>query len=231
MSSESYLLCFPYAGSGASVFRRWRRCFPHHELLAVELPGRETRFRESSYEELECLINDLAEALYPYVRDSKVAIFGHSMGALLGYEFARLTRHSLVMTHLFVSACRSPEKFNSDPPISHLPDREFVEELSELGGIPEAVLSNRELLDIVLPALRSDLRMCESYVFRPSESLNCPITAFVGLQDPEVGRADVASWSTQTSGQFAIKEFEGGHFFIRSAETELLNSIYRRLYL
>lgn len=100
VSNRSYLLAFPYAGGGASVFRRWGRCFPQHQLLAIELPGRETRFIESSYEDLECLTNDLTEALDPYVRDSKIAIFDHSMGALVGYEFARSGRDSFrEMTH------------------------------------------------------------------------------------------------------------------------------------
>jgi medium-chain acyl-[acyl-carrier-protein] hydrolase len=215
------LFCFPYAGGGASFFRTWpERLPPDIEVCAVQLPGREDRFKETPFTELSALIDALAEVLYPYL-DFPFAFFGHSLGALISFELTRRLRRQKAPCpgHLFVSGSRAPQLPDPDPPIHHLPDAEFIEELGRFNGTPKAVLDNPELMEVFLPLLRSDIRLCETYVYDHEAPLDCPISAFGGLKDEEVSREELAAWCDQTRVRFNIQMFPGDHFFLNGKES------------
>jgi medium-chain acyl-[acyl-carrier-protein] hydrolase len=225
------LFCFTYAGGGASIYRPWTRELPPEvELCAIQLPGRESRLLEEPYAEMTALVDQLSAALDPYL-DLPFAFFGHSMGALVAFEMAREIRgrRGLSPVHLFVSGHAAPQIRRRRAPVHQLPDAAFVEAIRRLNGTPEQVLENAELMAIVLPALRADLALCETYTYVSAAPLSCPISAFGGLADSEVGYDDLRAWQAETTGPFRLRLFPGDHFYLRDERTALLDSIGQTL--
>lgn len=225
------LFCFPYAGGGASIFRTWPDDLPAQiEVCPVQLPGRESRLKEPPFTRLLPLVQTLAQVLHPYL-NMPLAFFGHSMGALISFELAHQLRrqYSLDPVHLFVSGRGAPQIPDLEPPIHHLPEAAFVEELRRLNGTPESVLQNAELMRLVLPILRADFAICETYVHSTQEPLDCPISAFGGLQDSEVSYDSLAAWRDQTNSSFTLKMFPGNHFFLHSARSLILSAVSQDL--
>lgn len=231
LRSRLRLFCFPYAGGGASIFRTWSENLPPDiEVCPVQLPGRESRLLETPFTHIPSLIEPLAQALLPYM-DKPYAFFGHSMGALVSFELARSLRrqHSIGPVRLFVSGRRAPQLPDPDSPIHHLPESAFLDELRRLQGTAEEVLRDTELLQLLLPLLRADFAMCETYLYTSGEPLACPISAFGGLQDDEVPRYELAAWREQTWGTFKLRFFVGNHFFLHTARTSLLQALSQDL--
>jgi medium-chain acyl-[acyl-carrier-protein] hydrolase len=224
------LLCFPYAGGGASVYRTWPEALPADvELWSVELPGRETRGRERPFERLGPLIASLTDAVAPEL-DAPFAIYGHSLGALVAFSFAReLRRRSLAApVHLFVSGRRAPQ-LPEPAPMHELPEPEFLARLRRLGGIPDAVFQEAELMAYFLPILRADITVNETATAPVGEPLACPITALGGVTDERASPDELDAWRAQTTAAFDRELFPGGHFFLQSARTELLAALSVRL--
>ncbi len=227
------LFCFHYAGGGASAFRTWERSIPPEiELALIQLPGRENRAREKAFTHLISLVDELTDTLLPLF-DKPFVFFGHSLGALISFELARQLRRQQgpAPLHLFVSGCRAPQRPipASEVPIHFLPDDEFIQKLREYNGTPEAVLQHAELMDLLMPVLRADFALYETYVYQPEEPLSCSISAFGGLQDPKVSREDVAAWREQTQGDFVLRMFPGDHFFLHSTQAQLLQTVSQDL--
>ena len=225
------LFCFPNAGTGASIFRTWSRGLPADvEVCPVQLPGRGTRLIETPFTQLTPLVQALAQALVPLL-DKPFAFFGHSLGALVGFELARqLRRQSGVQpVRLFISADRAPQIPHQDRPIHELPEGELLVELRRLNGIPGKVLEDVELMQIMLPVLRADLAVYETYVYSTEPPLNCPISTFGGLQDHRVSRGDLEAWRDQTSVSFSLRMFPGDHFFWHTTQPLLLQVLSQEL--
>jgi medium-chain acyl-[acyl-carrier-protein] hydrolase len=159
----------------------------------------------------------------------RFAIYGHSMGAMLGFSVAHEMRRRSRRepAHLFVSGRRAPQLRHASP-MHHLADRELVEALRRLGGIPEAVLYS-ELMEVFLPVLRADIAVSEAETAVPKVPLACPITALGGLADPRANRDELDAWHVHTSGAFDCEIFPGAHFFIQTERAAVLGSLARRL--
>lgn len=225
------LFCFPYAGGGASIYRSWSSDLPQEiEVCPVQLPGREHRITERPFTQFNLLIQTLAQALHPYLR-TPFAFFGHSMGALISFELARLLRRQNDPTpvHLFVSAHRASQIAAADLPIHHLPELAFMEKLRRLNGTAQEVLENAELMQLLLPVLRADFAVCETYIYRPEEPLACPLSVFGGWQDSGVSYSDLQAWREQTRGSFSLRMYEGNHFFLYNSRIALLRAVCRDL--
>jgi len=226
------LYCFPSAGRGASSFGSWTQIVrPELDICSIQLPGRENRYRESSL----ARIDDVLSGLLPHIEGSlelPFAFFGHSLGALIGFELIRLLRKrgSGLPLHFFVSARRAPNLAEPNPPISHLPDAEFLENVQQrFGGIPEAILKSPDMLQIMTPVLRSDFEMIEKYQYRNEDPLDCPITALGGLGDSSLSQWELEAWKNQTSGRFQVNMFPGDHFYLQNSRAELLQVIWNEL--
>jgi medium-chain acyl-[acyl-carrier-protein] hydrolase len=195
------------------------------------MPGRGNRLLEPFYRQLEPLINDLAEELLPYL-DREFAIFGHSMGAIISFELARHLRmkYGLRPAHLFVSGRRAPHLKDDDPPTYNLPDAELIKELSRLNGTPQEVFESPELMGLMLPMLRADFELVQTYEYKQGPALDFPLTALGGLQDPEVSRSNLESWCQYTDSRFSLRLLPGDHFFLRTSEDLLLQLITGDLY-
>ena len=222
------LFCLPYAGGGTAVYRPWSDDLPEDiELCLVQLPGRETRMRETPYMSLQELVADLEVALTPLL-DRPYAIFGHSMGGLIALVLARRLRGNGLPEpeRLFVSGRRAPQVPDPDPPLHQLSDAAFVATMvRRYNGIPKVLLQNVDLLRLFLPTLRADMTMIETYSIPEEPPLEAPIAAFGGREDNRATREQLAAWRELTRGPFTLRMFPGGHFFVQSARAELVASI------
>jgi medium-chain acyl-[acyl-carrier-protein] hydrolase len=225
------LFCLPYAGGSASVFRTWPALLPTEiELCAIQLPGRESRLGEPPLVRLASLVQTLAQAIFPYCT-MPFAVFGHSLGALVGFELIRQLRRERYPAplQLFVSGQTAPQLGDPDPPIHELPDPEFLQEIRRYNGTPEEVLRHAELMELLFPLLRADFALHETYTYVAEEPLDCPIAAFGGMQDPEVTRGQLSAWRAQTHQMFTLRMLPGDHFFLHSARTLLLQALSQDL--
>lgn len=221
------LFCFPWAGGGALPFRPWREPLKSEAaVVAVRLPGRESRAAEAPVERMEPLIEALLEQIRPHV-ETPYSFFGHSMGAGIAFELARALRRNGLPGpgRLIVSGARAPQyRLNHRPP----PEptlRDFIEELRRLEGFPPSVLNNPELLKLALPSLLADARLYRHYSYLPEAPLETALFAYGGEADPNVTAEHLNAWSEQTSAAFFRREFKGGHFYVESAQTALLAAL------
>jgi medium-chain acyl-[acyl-carrier-protein] hydrolase len=232
-SARVRLFCFPYAGIGASVYRPWAAELPQSvELLALQAPGREARFREAPISDVGEMVGQMIGGILPYL-DRPMVFFGHSMGALVAFELIRrLGADGLPVPRLLVvSGRRAPRIRDEDPPLHSLPDEEFVTEIQRrYGGIPTEVMQHSELLALLLPALRADIEASERYRYEGAEPLRCPILAFGGAQDEQVPEAVLAGWQEESTGSFSLRLFPGGHFYLQSARAQLLEALVEALH-
>lgn len=221
------LICFPYAGGSASVYRTWPDELPTDvDVRAVQLPGRDNRLAQRPYTRLTDLVEALASALEPNLR-APFAFFGHSMGALVAFELTRELRRrgGPQPLQLFVSACRAPQLPDPDPPIHLLPEPELLAELRRLDGTPGHVFENPELRSLVLPTLRADFAVCETYIHESDALLPISISAFGGAADNEVSQEELEGWREQTSASFSLRIFPGNHFFLGGARTRFFSAL------
>jgi len=222
------LFCLPYAGGGAAAYRAWADGLPPEiEVCRIELPGRGSRFAEPRFKSAAELVRAAADGLRPHL-DPPFALFGHSMGALLAFELARELRRRgrPLPALLLVAGHEAPQCPDPDPPLSHLPDSEFVEEIRRrYDGIPAEVLAEPELLDLLLPVLRDDVALLERYRYSEEPPLDCPISCLGGEEDRRVSRESLEAWRDQTVRSFALRLIPGGHFFIESARAAVLRAV------
>ena len=179
---------------------------------------------------MDALLQELVPALRPWL-DRPFALFGHSLGALAAYALTRRLRAEggPQPFHLFASACRAPQ-WPHDPPIHELPREQFLSELERrYGGMPKELLAHPELMELLLPILRSDLGVYSSYRHVDEAPLDCALTLFHGSDDGWVGAEHLAQWRPLSGGGFATETIEGGHFFITSAAERLIERVNARL--
>jgi len=224
------LFCFPYAGGRASIFRPWVDGLPSEiELCSIQLPGREERLREPPYKRLMPMVQILAEAIAPYL-DRPFAFYGHSMGALVSFEVARLLRKQYdrhpVALHL--AAFRAPQLPNPNIKIYHLPTEVFKVVL-RADGIPETILHSEELMQLMLPTLRADYEVCDTYEYHEEPPLSCPFFLYGGLEDVRIRKADLVGWPIHTAGSSRLSMVPGSHLFLHTAQDLLLAEIARSL--
>lgn len=221
------LFCFPYAGGGATIYRSWSDYMPGDiEVCPVYLPGRESRFNEPAFTRLDPLVRVLAHVLQPLM-DVPYAFFGHSMGSLISFELARYLRqaHMPEPMHLLVAAHRAPQLPDLRTPVHHLSDAALFDRLFQLGGTPGELLQHTELMQMMLPMLRADFALCETYTYTAQPAFSYPITAFGGKQDHLVSEHELQAWKEQTQAPFSLHLLPGDHFFLREQVSTLVQCI------
>jgi medium-chain acyl-[acyl-carrier-protein] hydrolase len=218
------LFCLPYAGGATDIFRPWSNLLPSNiEVCPIQLPGRGGRLLEPPFTNLSLLVEALTSELRPYL-DRPFALFGHSMGAIIVFELARQLRSKQINEplHLFVSGWRAPQIPRREQPSFDLPEAEFLNKLRGLGGSPDGLLDNPKFIQLLLPLLRADFKMIQTYTYSPQPPLACSITALGGLQDHVAKQEDLEAWREQTTGAFSLRLLPGNHFFIHEAQPVLL---------
>ena len=222
------LLCFPYAGGSAAVFRQWRRLTPAAlELYPVELPGRGARLREVLASNLREMAESCARAWHDGCGADEVVLFGHSMGGWLAFGTAvELERLGTRVRHLFVSAIGAPLS-TPRPQLSH-GDAEVLDKLQSFGGTPPLLLQDPVLLQHALPTLRADFAAVRGYVSPEGERVRCDLTVFEGTDDRTVATTRLEAWRGRSVGRFTRVPIEGDHFFVHSAASRLAREVAER---
>ncbi|MCF8170954.1 MAG: alpha/beta fold hydrolase [Candidatus Methylopumilus sp.] len=221
------LFCLPFAGGGASIYRSWGKLLgPSIEVCPIQLPGRENRFSEPAFKNAQALAQALANQLQLY-SNKPFAIYGHSMGALLAFELTRaLQANGLEMPEvLMLGAHRAAHLPRTRETLYTLDDKTFIERLQRFGGFPEEVLASEELLQFLLPTLKADFTLCDTYTHTDDLALNCPIHVFAGDSDPEAPPAVMDSWRQHSSVETQMHVFQAGHFFIRTDLEKVIQTL------
>ncbi len=221
------LFCLPHAGGGASLYRHWGQAFASlAEICPIQLPGRERRIGEPAVSSLRPLVEQLADALATLL-DRPYAIFGHSMGALIGFELVRELRRrgSPIPVQLFIASYCAPQLLRREHRASTV-NQEAARHVSTTGLVP--IDMQGELLELFVPTMEADTRLCEDYEYVPEDALDCPITAFRGHTD-YVLEDHLAGWRAHTRGAFQMQTFLGDHFFLRDTPRGVMQAISRVL--
>jgi medium-chain acyl-[acyl-carrier-protein] hydrolase len=230
-NAQTRLFCLPHAGGGASFYRPWSAATrPSVQVAAIQLPGRENRLAEPRFDRMGALLPALLDGIRKHL-DRPFAIFGHSMGALVAFELTRaLRREGLPQpTHLFLSAHRAPQLPDRRPSMHQLSDDEFREALRNLEGTPEEVLTHPELMDLLMPLLRADFALCETYAYMPEAPLDVPLTMFGGNEDPYVTREELDAWRETTRAAARVQMFRGHHHYLQQEMRAVIDSVNRAL--
>lgn len=210
------LFCLPFAGGGATFFLPWRKVLTEFAVVPVQYPGRETRMNEACHRVFTELVDDLAQALLPQL-DRPYLIFGYSVGARVGFALChRLVELGAASPALFIAAAHHAPDAPVRTGVPAMSDEEFWQHILRYGGMPEIVLQDPELREMLLPILRADIGLVEQGM--PTQSLHCPILAYCGDQDATATPAGMNEWQRFTSAGFAMRTLPGGHFFGRTAQ-------------
>lgn len=222
------LVAFPHAGGSSSMFADWPlRLPPQIELWGAILPGRERALAEPAMTDARELAARLAGHL-DEVPAGPMTLFGHSMGGLLAFETWRALRRAggALPGLLLVSSCPSPALRHGGARIHALPDAALLDELRRLQGTAPELFADREFLELVLPTLRADFKLTETYRYEAEERITCPISVYGGASDDHVSAAELEAWRLETSSGFRRRMFSGDHFWIRDP-AQLLTAIAR----
>ena len=225
------LFCFHHAGGSTTLFHNWRdRLPPHVELWVARLPGRGDRASEPPFKRMVPLVQEMTEALVPFL-DEPFALYGHSMGASIAFETARLVRrrYGVQPQRLLVSSCQAPQRLHFALPTYDLPEAEFIERLRGLNGTPQQLFADRRWLMMMLPAIRADVELLQTYEYLADAPLDCPITVVGGLRDEVVKVAGLMAWRQQTTAQAILHLLPGDHFFLNSHQQLFLELITTEL--
>ena len=219
------LFCLPHAGAGASAYARWQSAFGRSVAVhAIQLSGRENRIREAPVVNPDSIATEILQSA-----EGPYALFGHSMGARLGFEVVRQLRTAgaTLPEVLYVSGCRAPHVDGDGllEGLSRVGDDEMVARLRAAGGLPDEVACEPELLELLLPTLRADFTWLDDYTYVESEPLPVRIVCFAGDRDRAAPVEEMRGWQRHTSARFALHLLPGGHFFVRDQLPELVRKI------
>jgi amino acid adenylation domain-containing protein len=220
------LFCFPYAGGTPHIFRNWANHLPEDiEVIALRLPGRDSRIKEKAYSDWSELLDALEDALLSCI-DIPFAFFGHSFGARLAFELTKRfhAKGFALPTCLFISGCRCPHIPSPQPFLHELPQAEFFERVFSMNGISAEILSNQKLMEMFEPTMRADMKLSELWE-NSAQQINVPIVAFSGLNDSIDPPSNMRGWENYTQAQFSFYTFSGDHFFLHTNEKNLLGTL------
>ncbi|MEU3229446.1 thioesterase II family protein [Nocardiopsis alba] len=226
------LFCLPHAGGGAASYRQWGRYLPPDvEVIAFRLPGRETSYREPALTSIEPIVSTIVQEATPLL-DLPHVWFGHSMGSLLAFEVCRALRDlgPSEPAALLVSGRNAPHIPPHHPPVHKAARSDLLARLRSLGGTPKALLDDPSVLPLLLPPLRADFTVVESYEHRTGSPLEYPITVYNGTEDRETTPGGLAAWRDHTKSDCVVRSFPGGHFFLHDRPGEVLAALGRDLH-
>lgn len=225
---DTALICLPWAGGGTMLYRRWREGLQDVAVpVSVRLPGREDRIGEASFRSMEEVIKALGPAVQRTGFEHPLALFGHSMGAGIAFELTRwlIRQGSRPPVALIVSSARAPQFRIAQGAAPDPNAEELLTQLRAMGGIPAEVLENPEALRLLVPLLEADTRLYRHWQWQSGERLPVPIFAYGGAADPGVDAHLLEGWREQTSARFLRREFPGGHFYLLSPESGVVDAM------
>ncbi|WP_154888212.1 thioesterase II family protein [Paenibacillus polysaccharolyticus] len=233
MSNQStpVLFCIPYAGGNASIYYKWRKSLEGVvHIIPLEMRGHGRRLNEALYDNFDDGVEDLLQQIQDANIETSYSIFGHSLGGMLAYEVSRRLegKKENIPQHVIISGCLPPNLFGTSrqKKVQEINDSSLLETIRNLGGTPEIILQDQELLSIFLPVIRNDFRLVEEYAFQETPSMGLPLSIYVGDADTPCDLDSIRGWYDFTeSTQKNIKIFHGGHFFIHEDEEKVIQQI------
>uniref|UniRef100_A0A486XVU9 Thioesterase in siderophore biosynthesis gene cluster n=1 Tax=Rheinheimera sp. BAL341 TaxID=1708203 RepID=A0A486XVU9_9GAMM len=224
------LICLPYAGGGVRTYQSWATQLPDEvELVAVQPPGRGGFMGTPAYKDMSMLVSALIDAIFPLL-DRPFVLFGHSLGSRVAFELLhQLQLKNLRLPELFIaSGSLSPDAARTSLSTAQLSDEQFIAKVRQMNGTPEAVLENRELMSILLPLLRADFQLSDTYCFTGSVNFPLEVHVLGGQNDVDVPLENLSYWGNFFSKNLHVHTFAGGHFFIETQRNEVI-ALVRRL--
>ncbi len=218
------MICFPYAGAGATIYRAWGKLLdPRIECFAIQPPGRGTRFSEDLLTNVGEYARQASAAILSLPTDRPIVLFGHSLGALAAYETAvHMKQVGRLIDCLVVSGRQAPDMPSKREPISHLHNDAFIKNMATYNGTPPEVLASQDLLELLLPMIKADFSMSENYSARPGVRLSCRVLALGAMDDDWLDEDSIDAWKKVTSGEFQTQWFEGDHFYLNHHAEKLV---------
>lgn len=226
-NADLRIICFPYAGGGVSTFQSWVKSIPMNvELVIIQAPGRGERFGEQAYSSMNLLLDDLIRVI-PNILNKPYILFGHSLGSRVAFELMNRLKelNYSLPKHFIASGSRGPQHRSLKKPIYNLPNEEFINELKMLNGTPQAVLENKELMELFLPLLAADFKIADTYCYLGNIRFNCQISVFGGEDDVDISLLKLNSWGDLFTTDANVELFPGNHFFIDSHNDLVLKKI------
>ena len=227
------LYCLPHAGAAASAFRPWVGRLPGVAVCPLQLPGRETRSDDAPYVRMGPLVEELARVVLEDAQGGPYALYGHSLGALVGFELIHEIHRlgGTLPVRFLLSACSAPQLAEPDTRFTgaELTDEQILGLLRMLGGTPESVLTHPFFLHTVLPVVRADLMVKNTYDYKRRPPLDVPITTFAGVDDPRASVESIDAWREQTADRFQAYTLAGGHFATLEQPNTTLGHLDRAL--
>lgn len=226
------LFCIPYAGGSSTVYYQWKKYLPKTiNIIPVDYKGHGRRCAEELSDTMEDMVEDLFHKIIGCFDGEEYSFFGHSMGSIVAYELYYRIKESgfKCPEHIFFSGHASPD-CRSNAIIKYLlPDEALILEITKMGGFSEAVLQENKLVKTMLPIIRNDFRIIETYQYTPyREKMNCPISILYGVQDT-IGVDDLKRWKRFTIGDCSFYGFNGNHFFINDYYPMIVKIITKTL--
>ena len=220
------LYCFHHAGGTASVYRSYIGASNDFTVLPVELPGKAVRIKEDFIDDMNELTNQIANAISSHSGNREIYLFGHSMGAIIAFLVAtKLEKKYHRIPEALIVAGRQPPHFpNVDRYHSDMGTEELLTEMIRIDGAPEYLLESKELQNFVLPMIRRDYKLNESFQYN-NEHVSCPIFAYAGSDDADALKDVMQYWADVTSGEFYLDEISGNHFFVTSEESHFFEKM------
>jgi medium-chain acyl-[acyl-carrier-protein] hydrolase len=222
---EVRVICFSSAGGSAFQYRQW----DHHasersEFLGVQIPGHDERLREPLLRRADEIVEEIGPSLLEFANRPFV-LFGHSLGSLLAFEFARWARRqgAPAPRRLIVASRPSPQSPAEYEPVHDLPEPDLIKILRHFGGTTDNILEDAQLMRSFIPIIRADLEANRTYSYRHEPPFEFPITAIVGSSDPVTTRPEIMAWGAHTCGAFNLITMPGGHFFFRDGVAPLIS--------
>ncbi len=232
-SSRARLYCLPHAGGTARVFRPWQQLLRTHiDIRALDYPGHGTRIGQPLRDSIERIAHIVADEIMSQPQDLPYALFGHSMGSLAAFETCHIlsARRAALPSLLIACGHRAPRLPSSSPAMHDAPHAEFVAHLRELGATPPELFSAPDLLELILPGLRTDFRACETYSPHDRAPLPIPIAVYGGLGDKDTTRETLHAWQEETAGACTVRMFPGGHFFVSDCANQVVAALERDIF-
>ena len=232
MKATINLYCLPFAGGNKYSYQKYIEKAPSFlNLIPLEYPGRGARMKEALISDSDVLVNDLYNQIKKNANDTEYAIYGHSMGGLIGYLLSRkmIENNHRPPLHLFVTGTCGPSSPARSAKNRHLlPKDEFIQELKNLDGIPDEILENEDLLSYIEPILRADFKTCETYAYQEQAPLNIPFTVITGT-DEEMTSEDIEMWQRESETPVDFRQIPGKHFFIFKYPRVIVDIISKKL--
>lgn len=229
-SSRARLYCLPHAGGTARVFRPWQPLLRTPiDICALDYPGHGTKIGQPLLDSIERIAHAVADEIMSQPQHLPYALFGHSMGSLAAFETCHVlaARRAALPSLLIACGHRAPRLPKSSPVMHDAPHAEFVAHLRELGATPPELFSAPDLLELVLPGLRTDFRACETYSPPKRGPLPIPIVVYGGLGDKDTDRETLHAWQEETAGGCTVRMFPGGHFFVSDSANQVVAALER----